>query len=457
MQYDLNEWDESRLGSNCYEMYHNHDYINLYYDSKPDTWIAKPPLLNWLVIASQKVFGFNEISLRLPNYIAAIILLIVFIRMIIKYDNHDTALLTSLILLSTKTILGWHSALTGDYDILLTLFLVVSAYYFQLYCDTKSANNLYLSSVFTGLAFYTKGTAAFIFIPGYILYLLTRRELTSVIKSKTFIISVCILVTIVGSWLLLLTVKGNQFDCSFYGSKNAISTLFLDDTIRRIADNSFQDKTTQSPFFVFIAMDVRLNMWNYVFYIAAIVLIVKLYKSGLINLGEVLAEKANRLIIFSICLISPLFLILTFSKTQHDWYLIPSFIFTAYLIASFIVTVAHKYKQIYYACFLLLVFTTSRHAYYLHEQPTTLHNTLNLQNPLLKSTKEIITLNMPRQHIFLYLQWMHITPIKLSSTKELQTQKGKLLLLNNEQLREISAPDIHILQSFDEFKIARIN
>ncbi len=456
-QYDLNEWDESRLGSNSFEMYYNHDYINLHYDGKPDTWIAKPPLLNWLIVLSYTIFGFNEIALRLPNYIAGLILFTVLIRLIVKCGYRHTALLTCLILLSTKTILGWHSALTGDYDILLTLFLLTSVYYFIDYCDSKSAYSLYLSSIFTGLAFYTKGTAAFIFLPGFALYLLITKELTQTIKSRAFLFSTCIIMAIVGSWLLALTMYGNRFDTSFYGSKNALSTLFLDDTLRRIADSRFQDKSSTSPFFVFIAMDVRLNLWSYFIYIAVAVLISKVLKIKAIEIKKAVAERTNRLVVLSICIVCPLFLILTFSKTQHDWYLIPAFVIIAYLIASFILAIGRKWKGIYYLSFLLLVFTMGRQMYYMHEQPTILHNTFNRQNPLLKSAREIVTIGMPRHHIYLYMQWMHLSAVKLTNSLELPTQKGKLLLLCTDQLKEIPDNSITTLQIFDEFVIARIN
>ncbi len=456
LNYDLNEWDESRLGSNCFEMYRNHDYINLYYNGQPDTWIAKPTLLNWLILISSSLLGFNEFSLRLPSYLASILLLYFSIRLIEKYEGSRTAVITSLILLSSKTMLGWHSGLTGDYDMLLALFLILSVSCFLQYAETKSPKQLYLCAVFTGLAFYTKGTAAFIFIPGMIAYLIVKRDIISVIKTRGFLIASLVLFAFVFSWVLLLLIFGNQFDTSFYGSKNAISTLFLDDTFRRITDNSFQDKTGNNPFFVCVAMDVRLNLWNYVFYLILLVLIIRLCTNKK-NKTDNTNSSANKLIELSFYIIAPVFLLLSFSKTQHDWYLIPCFVFTAYIIAHYIALATEKYKPVLIGFTLLICFTLSRHAYYIYSQPTIIHKTLNRNNPALKNVKNIVSVGMPKHHILLYLQWMHIKVVTLPNADALPTQKGELLLMSDDQLTKIPLQRISIIQRFDEFVIASIN
>lgn len=456
LKYDLNEWDESRLGSNCYEMHLNHDYINLYYNGKPDTWIAKPVFLNWLILISANLLGFNELSLRLPTYLATVALIYFLMRLIQQYESTKTALITSLVLLTSKTLLGWHSGLTGDYDMTLTLFLTLSISSFLQYMEIKNPKQLYIFAVFTGLAFYTKGTAAFIFIPGIIAYLIIKRKFISVIKTREFLIASLILLAFVLSWVLLLLIFGNHFDSSFYGSNNAISTLFFDDTFRRITDNSFQDKTGNNPFFVFVAMDVRLNLWNYIFYIILFALTVRL----LINTKSKTYEASSttsKLIELSFCITIPVFLLLSFSKTQHDWYLIPCFVFIAYIIAHYIVVASVTYKPVLIGFTLLTCITLSRHAYYIYSQPTIIHKTLNRNNPVLKNAKRIVSVGMPKHHIFLYLQWMKMKVVNLPNANALSAQKGELLLLCNDQLKDIPLQHISIMQRFDEFVIARIN
>lgn len=456
LKYDLNEWDESRLGSNCYEMHLNHDYINLYYNGKPDTWIAKPVLLNWLILISSNVLGFNELSLRLPTYLATIALIYFLMRLIQQYEGTKTAFITSLILLTSKTLLGWHSGLTGDYDMTLTLFLTLSISSFLQYTETKSTKQLYLYAVFTGLAFYTKGTAAFIFIPGIVAYLIIKRKFISAVKTREFLIASLILLVFVLSWVLLLLIFGNHFDSSFYGSNNAISTLFFDDTFRRITDNSFQDKTGNNPFFVFVAMDVRLNLWNYVFYVMLFMLIIRFFV-GKKNRPDKTSSRANKLVQLSYCTIAPVFLLFSFSKTQHDWYLIPCFIFIAYIIAHYIVVASVKYRPILIGFTLLTCFTLSRHAYYIYSQPTIIHKTLSRNNPVLKNVERIVSIGMPKHHIFLYLQWMQMKVVTIPNANALSAQKGELLILCNDQLKDIPLQRISIMQRFDEFVIARIN
>ncbi len=180
----LSEWDESRNGMNAFEMYHNGDYVNSYYAGELDTWNAKPPLVIWLIVASYKIFGFNEFALRLVSTLATMLFFYVLFRLVELFDTALTAFITCLILLSCKAIIGWHVGLNGDFDATLVLFLTLSAYSFYRYAENGDKNQILLTALYTGLAFYTKGSAAFIFLPGFLLYLLISGNLKNTIKSR---------------------------------------------------------------------------------------------------------------------------------------------------------------------------------------------------------------------------------------------------------------------------------
>jgi 4-amino-4-deoxy-L-arabinose transferase-like glycosyltransferase len=159
---DLHEWDESEYGVNAYEMLHNRDYVNYYYAGKMDTWNAKPPLLIWMIVLCYKIFGYNAFALRFTSAVATIIFFIFSYKLIRLYKGDKTAFIACMILLSCKAIIGIHVGRTGDTDALLICFLTIGVYYFLLYHDFNKQNKIFLSAIFFGLAFYSKGTAAFI-------------------------------------------------------------------------------------------------------------------------------------------------------------------------------------------------------------------------------------------------------------------------------------------------------
>ena len=65
-------FDESRLALNAYEMLKTGNIVVTYYEGLPDMWNTKPPLMIWILAISIKIFGLNELALRLPAALAAL-------------------------------------------------------------------------------------------------------------------------------------------------------------------------------------------------------------------------------------------------------------------------------------------------------------------------------------------------------------------------------------------------
>lgn len=453
---DLNEWDESRHGSNAFEMYHNHDFVNLYYNHQPDTWISKPPLMTWFITLSYKLFGFNELALRLPSYLFALLFFYAFYKLVTLYHNSKTALYACLVTLSSKLIIGWHIGLTADYDIMLVFLLTSSIYFFIKYIDFGDRYSIYYTALFTGLAFYCKGTAAFILIPGFIIYILLKHRLRDITRSKDFYIATLLLILIIISWAVIQQTWGIRFQSSFYGGSNALSTLFFDDTIRRLGDKTFQDKTNTDLFFIFTALDVRLNIWNYLLYTLLIIIFYTEVREKR-HVSEWIFTKHNSLVLLSVCLLVPFGLIMSFAQTQHDWYMIPVFVLIPYIIVRASTYCNRIWKGTYLIAVLVFIFCFTRHTIYTIQSPDIIHIAMNRNNPLLKHEKNIVTIGMPRHHIYLYMQWMNIEPIKLNTPQEITGYTGMKILLDRNQLKEINNTQIIMLQQFDEFIIARIN
>ncbi|OSZ78866.1 hypothetical protein CAP35_11630 [Chitinophagaceae bacterium IBVUCB1] len=454
--YNINEWDEARHGANAFFMAQNGDYINLYFDNLPDTWIAKPPLLTWMIVGSYKLFGYNEFALRLPTYICVLIFFSVMYRFVCQYTKPVHAFLCCLITASCKLVIGWHIGLTADYDMILVLMLLLSVYYYARYIDFDKQNAIYLSALFIGLAFYCKGTAAFVLLPGMALYAMIRGKMKNLLRSKQLWIALGVLIAIIGSWLGLLSVYGLAYQSSYYNSNNAITTLFLHDTIRRLADSSFEDKSTPDKFFALTVLDVRLNVWNYLLYLLLAIGLVRWWQQRKHTLS-LIKDEQNRMVLLSLCLIVPFTLLMSFSETKHDWYLIPAYIFIPPIIMDGIIRIGKRTKTAYYVFGIVLTFTFTRHTLYLYNQPKSLHTHLNRQNPYLKDCPKLVTISIPRHHVYLYLQWMDLHTDRVQHAEELNKYKGRTLLIDQGQMQEVKPEQITILQRFDEFILARIN
>ena len=119
----LRPWDESILGINVMEMMDNHNPIVTYFYGHPEMSNCKPPLAIWLMAICGKIFGFNELSLRLPSALAAFALCLYLFFALGKYArSYVFSFLVVGVLLGCQGYVRNHVIRTGEYDSLLVLF-----------------------------------------------------------------------------------------------------------------------------------------------------------------------------------------------------------------------------------------------------------------------------------------------------------------------------------------------
>lgn len=101
--------DEVRRALITLEMMISGDYINPTLYGLP--YLNKPPLYNWLLVVSFKVFGVNELGLRLPVIVALFFFGYLIYRVTSQYTSRKTAVLASLFFLTNGRILIYDSLL----------------------------------------------------------------------------------------------------------------------------------------------------------------------------------------------------------------------------------------------------------------------------------------------------------------------------------------------------------
>lgn len=449
--HNVQEWDEARNGANAWYMYHNHDFINYYYGNELDTWNAKPPLLIWLITLSYHIFGFNEFALRIPSVVASLLFFIVFFSFVKKYASTAHAFITSVILLGCRAVIAEHVGLAGDFDALLLLFLTCSLYSFCKYLFDGKKSAIYLCALFAGLAFYTKGTASVLYMPGMFLFLLLSKCLSAALRDYRFYITVLIFLAITASWIWLVYMYGKTPDTSFYGTNNSIQTMIIHDTYKRFFSN-FESDAPRNPFFFFHTIEVSMNMWHILLYLAIAMGIYLWIKMG----GRYIFNNlfnTNKLAGLSMCISIPLILVINFSMHPLNWYLAPVWPLLAYLIACWMIYIAKLWKPATYLWFVIIIFNLVKHLLYIGAYKTDLHDTLNRQNYLLRNENKIVITHTPHQNVLLYLHWMDMGFSRVVNLAELPAMKGRTVLLYK---NEVDTTYIQPEQYFDEYCLAEV-
>ncbi len=420
---DLSEWDESRNGVNAYEMYFNKDYVNLYYANKPDTWNNKPPLLIWMIVASYKVFGFNEFALRFPSAIATVIFFIFCFRITALYETRLFALGVCLILISSKGIIGHHVGRTGDFDALLLCLLTLATYYFLKFIDFNKKPDIIFCCLFLAMAFYCKGTAVLILLPCFLIYVVYKRKFIQTIKTWSFWIGLLVFMSIVFSWFLIINYFGVHYNNSHYGTKNAFETMLFSDTFGRVIEYSAESSPKNGLLFFLSTIDSKLNLWNYLFYVSLLIIAV-LWLRGRINLIH-----GKGFLIFSLIQISTIAILVGVMRNKHIWYLTPIFMYIAIVILYGFYILNHKIGVVLFAS--LFIYTFFRNIFFIYNQSTTLHDYFK-NSQMIYSNEAIFVLDEPHQDFLLYLMWSGKKTILISGDKISDLNNG-LLIFNKER------------------------
>ena len=151
-------WDESRHAVNAIEMYDNGNYVVTHFKGKPDHRYTKPPLLVWCQVGLMKLMGINELAVRIPSAIAALLtIMLIFWFSVKQLSSPLYGFIASLILVTSNGYVAIHGTRTGDPDSLLTLFTTIGAIMLFLYMEKDKYK--YLAMFFAAMAlavFYQK-------------------------------------------------------------------------------------------------------------------------------------------------------------------------------------------------------------------------------------------------------------------------------------------------------------
>jgi 4-amino-4-deoxy-L-arabinose transferase-like glycosyltransferase len=196
----LSIWDEARVGVNALEIDGFRKVIAPYYEGKPDMFSLKPPLLPVLQRICMEIAGYNVIGVRLPSALGVLGICFLFIGFCYRrYGTLWPGIIASFVLTTAPGFMRDHIARTGDYDALLSFFMIAYALSYFRFLESARKKYLYLAGTAVILGVLTKGVAALIPLPGLLIYTLLVRKGAFVFRNKSLYIMAGLFVLIVAA------------------------------------------------------------------------------------------------------------------------------------------------------------------------------------------------------------------------------------------------------------------
>ncbi len=201
-------WDEGTYAVNAYEMYLHGNYLVKYYNGVPEMFATNPPLVCYFQVLCFKLFGPGELAVRLPSGLAALGIVLLFIRFAIKEKlGMDFATYAVLFLISTKGYVTYHVTRNGDLDSVLIFFITGSVIYFYKLLEYEKIKYLLVFSAFILLGFFTKGIACLLVVPSFIIYAILKNKILYLLKIKQLYVCIFVIILLIFSYYGLRELK----------------------------------------------------------------------------------------------------------------------------------------------------------------------------------------------------------------------------------------------------------
>lgn len=201
----LRIWDESRQAVQVYEMRENGDWVVPHFESAPDMWNTKPPLLVWAQLVSVKIFGYGEWGIRFPVALCGLFTCVVLLLYLKRAGGSWwPGFVAGLVLVTINPYTGVHGARTGDFDVPLTLFLTWAACSFFAYLQLgNKPKDLYIFFVALAAAVLVKSVAGLFLLPAFGLFFLFGKYSGRLIFNRHFLAGSGIFLSMVLGYYLL--------------------------------------------------------------------------------------------------------------------------------------------------------------------------------------------------------------------------------------------------------------
>lgn len=230
------ESTEARYAEIAREMIQTENYIEPHFNGIKH--FHKPPLTYWFIASGMKIFGINNFGARFFGIIASIITLVFTVKLAKFFIREEERYYAAYVL--SSSILFLAVSRIAATDIYLTMFAVVSQYYYfkQIY-SRKDTKNSILIGIFLGLGFITKGPIIFLFtLLPFLVMKFFDYHFRRVFSLKDVILSTISFIVISLPWYFMVILK----------NPDLLNYFLKVQTIERVTTNRFN---REKPFYFF--------------------------------------------------------------------------------------------------------------------------------------------------------------------------------------------------------------
>jgi len=193
-------------------------------------WLHKPPFFLWLIAISFKLFGINEIALRIPSVLLSTLLVPVLYRMGTLLFNKKAGYYCAFIFALANYQIEMVSGIIGSdhNDVAFMFFITLSFWALIEYRFSRQKKWLYLIGLFSGTAILVKWIMGFLVFFCWGLTIILDRDKRFSFKSYKGIITsfmISLLVAIPWQVYIFLTFPKEAYDTYFSYANHFTSSL----------------------------------------------------------------------------------------------------------------------------------------------------------------------------------------------------------------------------------------
>jgi 4-amino-4-deoxy-L-arabinose transferase-like glycosyltransferase len=189
-------------------------------------YLGKPPLHFWLTAAAFELLGMDTWSARLPSFLGALLILAAVFTLARSAYGRSTALLATLITLSSAMFFFISGASVIDMTLTATVTAAILPLYLRIVGQRLQWWLVPLAAFFGALGFLTKGPIALvlIFLP-FFLWGALRRDF-SWIRTTSWVSALIVFIAVAAPWFILSEHANPGFLRYFIWNENIARYLF---------------------------------------------------------------------------------------------------------------------------------------------------------------------------------------------------------------------------------------
>jgi 4-amino-4-deoxy-L-arabinose transferase-like glycosyltransferase len=200
--------DEAIRAIVAFEMETTGDYITP--TIAGEIYLKKPPLFNWLIIGSYRIFNnYSDLPVRMPMIMSLFLFTLAIFYFFRKELNTETAVISSLLFLTCGRVLLYES----QYGLIdLTFSMLTFIFFMTLYRNFNRGNLLRMFVVaylITAISFLLKGLPSVVFLGITLLVLLISQRKFKLLFNWSHFAGIFVFIIIVGSYYVAYFMRNH--------------------------------------------------------------------------------------------------------------------------------------------------------------------------------------------------------------------------------------------------------